>query len=167
MRLAVGRFVGIHRTFINAEFCKIEKHMLARSGVCMVVHRPHGPLALAEGMKKAARLLDVIGWDGPLWATMGTGNMAKFPVLDECRALRSSPTMTGQGATTGSPATTPRWRAPTAGGLLGGRRRPVEGLDWDDDLGTLRTSAKTEHCVEPGFDNRFDPDRETVGHFTR
>ena len=41
---------------------------------------------------------------------------------------------------------------------------PVEGQDWDDYLGTLQTPEKPDdHCVEPGFDDQFDPDREAIG----
>ena len=78
---AAGGFVGIHRTFLDAEFCKIEKRMLAGSGVCMIVHRPHGPLAIAEGIENVARILDVLGWDGPSGRRWVSGNMAKFPLI--------------------------------------------------------------------------------------
>jgi hypothetical protein len=166
---AAGTFVGIHRTFLDADLCKIARKMLGGSGVVMLVHRPHGPLALAEGIEKAARILDVIGWDGPVWATMGTGNMAKFPVLGAVPGITIFADSDLPGRNDRRPgnnaamACADRWQDAGHEALV--FKPPVEGLDWDDYLSTPRTPVKSdEHCSEPRFDDQFDPVRQADGN---
>ena len=56
--------------------------MLGGSGVVKLVDRPHGDFGLCEGLENGLRVLDFFGWEGPVWAAMVAGNMAKFPVLN-------------------------------------------------------------------------------------
>lgn len=83
---------GVHRTFLDAQACKLGRGMLADKGVCRLWpdDAVTTGLHVGEGIEtslSAVALFDAV----PCWAALDAGNLAALPVLDgvECLTIFS------------------------------------------------------------------------------
>ncbi len=118
--------------------------MLGGSGVVKLVDRPHGDFGLCEGLENGLSVLDFFGWEGPLWAAMVAGNMAKFPVLPGVSGITifaDHDKLTRHGRAGGRAAAEceTRWREAGREALI--MMPPDEGCDWNDYLSEPRVAA--------------------------
>lgn len=82
-----GEFVGVHRTFLDADGAKTERKMLGRQGVIRLSPDDAVTMSIGitEGIEDGLAVL-LSGW-APLWAASSAGALAKFPILSGVTSL--------------------------------------------------------------------------------
>ena len=85
--MPTGEWLGIHRTFLNADGAKFERKMLGKQGVVRLSRDDAVTMSLgiAEGIEDAIAIL-LSGW-APVWAATSAGAVARLPVLAGIEAL--------------------------------------------------------------------------------
>ena len=86
-----GDGTGIHRTFVRADGSKIGRKMLGGSGIVKLCDpESQGDaltgIGLGEGLESSLSAMILFDWQ-PIWASLNSGNMARFPVLLHVEAI--------------------------------------------------------------------------------
>jgi len=74
--------MGIHRTELTVDGGKVDRKMLGPCHGGAVLLAPHSPdqgIGIAEGIETSLAVMELGG--GPVWATLSSGSLARFPLL--------------------------------------------------------------------------------------
>lgn len=74
--------MGIHRTELTTDGRKADRKMLGPchgGAVLLAPHHPDQGIGIAEGIETALAVMELGG--GPVWATLSSGSLARFPLL--------------------------------------------------------------------------------------